>query len=278
MTPYDVGMAVVIAGGMAWGAWKGITWQVAGIASLVLGYVVAFPFSAQLAPHLPLEPLLARGLALLVSYVAVSFGVFMVAWSIRATLRRLRFEAYDRHLGMMLGGVEGVILGLVATIVALSVAPGSRATILVSPTGKLVERGLRAARPLVPVELSDMLNPVFEILDPDAPGPSIGGRTSGLEVTGDVAGPIVDEIEDRGAELGRRAGKRIGRSLGVASGGANGPGKPTRRWRPSDRALPGPQADRLGGDRRRGQDLDRRGPRARQRPIGAAQATADEQR
>ena len=44
---------------------------------------------------------------MLVSYAAVSGGVFLVAWLIRATLRRWKFEAYDRHLGMILGGAMG---------------------------------------------------------------------------------------------------------------------------------------------------------------------------
>ncbi len=50
MTAYDAAMAGVVIGGMAWGAWRGIIWQVASIASLVLGYSVAHPLSGQLAP------------------------------------------------------------------------------------------------------------------------------------------------------------------------------------------------------------------------------------
>ena len=49
MTPYDAAMAGVIVAGMVWGAFRGITWQLASIASLVLGYSVAHPLSGQLA-------------------------------------------------------------------------------------------------------------------------------------------------------------------------------------------------------------------------------------
>lgn len=226
MTPYDIAMIAVILVGMAWGAWKGITWQLAGIASLVLGYVVAFPLSAQLAPKLPGEPLVARGAALLACYVAVSLGVFLVAWSIRSTLRRLRFEAYDRHLGMMLGGLEGLIVGLVVTIVVLSVAPGSRASILASPTGKLVHRGLEAARPAVPAELREKLEPVWDAID-GAPTRVARGRDAAAE---ELAGSISDELEDRGADLGRRAGERIGRALDPSDEDGRGRTGTARRW------------------------------------------------
>src|SRR5258708_7960795 len=104
MTPYDAAMAGVGIAGMVWGALRGITWQLASIASLVLGYSVAHPLSGQLAPHFPGDPVVARSLAMLAVYAGVSGGIFLVAWLVRATLRRLKFEAFDRHLGMVLGG------------------------------------------------------------------------------------------------------------------------------------------------------------------------------
>ena len=54
MTIYDGIMLGLVVAGMAWGAWKGITWQAASLASLFLGYLVAFP-SAGLAVGLALD-------------------------------------------------------------------------------------------------------------------------------------------------------------------------------------------------------------------------------
>src|SRR5215208_4215519 len=125
MTPYDAAMIGVMVAGMVWGAWRGITWQLASIASLILGYVFAHPLSAQLAPHFPGEPVVARALAMLVAYAIVSGGVFAVAWLIRATLRQLKFEAYDRHLGMVLGGLEGAMVGIVVTLFVSSLVPST---------------------------------------------------------------------------------------------------------------------------------------------------------
>ncbi len=87
MSPYDLAMIGVVIAGMIWGALRGITWQLASIASLVLGYAISFPMSSQLAPHFPGEPVVARALAMLTLYVAVSGGIFLAAWSIRTILR-----------------------------------------------------------------------------------------------------------------------------------------------------------------------------------------------
>src|SRR4051794_10421029 len=150
MTIYDAAMVGIVVAGMVWGTWRGITWQLASIASLVLGYLVAHPLSEQLAPRFPGEPVVARALAMLVIYAAVSGGVFLAAWIVRATLRQLKFEAFDRHLGMVLGGLEGALIGLVGTLFVVSLAPQTRSPIFTSPTGQLVGQVMAALGPVLP--------------------------------------------------------------------------------------------------------------------------------
>jgi membrane protein required for colicin V production len=142
---------------MIWGAVRGITWQVASIASLVLGYAVAFPLSGQISGYFPGTPIVARALALLASYVAVSGGIYLIAWSIRAILREWKFEAYDRHLGMLLGGAEGALLGVVGTVFVISLAPATRHPILTSHAGVVVGQVLNAVQPALPGEVRTML-------------------------------------------------------------------------------------------------------------------------
>jgi uncharacterized membrane protein required for colicin V production len=161
MTPYDGLMVGIIVAGMIWGALRGITWQVASLASLVLGYALAFPLSGQLAPYLPGQPIVARAVALLLTYIAISGGIFGVAWVIRTTLRTLRFEAYDRHLGMLLGGMEGAIVGSVVTVFVLSVAPSTRGPILGSPSGRLLGQVLNRVQPILPGEVRAELEPFW---------------------------------------------------------------------------------------------------------------------
>lgn len=161
MTIYDAVMVCLVVAGMIWGAFRGITWQLASIGSLVLGYVVAFPASGELARHFPGEAVVARALAMLVVYVVVSGGVFGVAWLVRTTLRKLKFEAYDRHLGMLLGGAEGALLGTIGTLFVLSLAPQARNGILTSYSGTVVSTVLNAVQPALPGEIRTVLAPFW---------------------------------------------------------------------------------------------------------------------
>lgn len=159
LTIYDAAMAGVVVAGMIRGAWSGVTWQLASITSLVLGYVVAHPLSAQLVPYFPGDPVIARSLAMLAVYAGVSGGVFMVAWAIRATLKKMKFEAFDRHLGMILGGMEGALLGIVATFFVVSLSPKMREPIFSSPSGHIVGNVMNALGPVLPSEARKALAP-----------------------------------------------------------------------------------------------------------------------
>ncbi len=161
MTLYDATMAGLVLAGMVWGAWRGIIWQLASISSLVLGYLVAHQVSPQVAAHFPGEPVVARAQAMLAIYVAVSGGVFLVAWMLRSTLRQLRFLAFDRHLGMLMGGLEGALLGLVGTLFVVSMDPRARTPIFASPTGRVVCQVMNQVGPVLPAEAREVLAPFW---------------------------------------------------------------------------------------------------------------------
>ncbi|WP_337172954.1 CvpA family protein [Paludisphaera sp.] len=161
MTIYDGVMAAVLIAAMARGAWRGITWQLASIGSLVLGYLFAYPISALIAPRLSGAPEAARAMSMGVAYVAVSCAVFGLAWMVRGTIRKMKFDAYDRHLGMMLGGVEGVAVGILGTMLVVSVAPGTRTPIFTSASGKVVNGIVGHVGPILPSEVRAALAPYW---------------------------------------------------------------------------------------------------------------------
>jgi membrane protein required for colicin V production len=219
MTAYDAAMAGLIVAGMVWGAWRGVTWQLASIASLVLGYSVSHPLSGPLAAHFPGEPVVARALAMLAVYAAASGGVFLAAWVVRATLRKLQFEAYDRHLGMLLGGVEGAVLGLVVTLFVVSLAPQTRAPIFASPSGKVIGRLMSALGPVLPSEVRDALAPFWS---PDGSGAAAGAEAVADQDKGSSGPAQRDPAPGTGSlkDLIAEGEDRIGRA--VADGAARG--------------------------------------------------------
>jgi membrane protein required for colicin V production len=162
MTVYDAAMLGLVLLGMIWGAWKGAVWQAAGLISLALGYSVAHPHSIQLASSMPgSDPLTRRMGAMLLLYVLTSGGVFMVAWMIRSFLRKIRLQAYDRHLGMLLGGAGGAAAGLVGTLFVTSMAPDTRPMIFHSVSGKLAARALATLETRLPAEARAELAPFW---------------------------------------------------------------------------------------------------------------------
>lgn len=162
LTIYDAVMAGAVVAGMIWGAWRGVTWQLASIASLILGYIVSHQMSPQLASQFGTDPVISRTLAMMAIYATVSGGVFLVAWGFRAILRKMKFEAFDRHLGMLLGGMEGTILGVVVTFFVVSLAPQTRDPIYSSTSGKLVAAFIDAVGPTFKAETGDALAPFVE--------------------------------------------------------------------------------------------------------------------
>jgi membrane protein required for colicin V production len=161
MTIYDAAMAVVLVGGLIRGAWRGITWQLASIGSLVLGYLFAYPISAQIAPLLPGPAEATRAMSMAAAYAVVAGGVFAVAWMVRGAIHKLKFDAFDRHLGMMLGGVEGAAVGILLTLLVVSVSPNTREPIFSSPSGKVVATVMNALGPVLPGEVRRILEPFW---------------------------------------------------------------------------------------------------------------------
>ncbi len=182
LTIYDAAMAGVIVAGMIWGCWRGVTWQIASIASLVLGYMVSHQLSPQLAPQFGADPVVSRTLAMITIYALVSGAVFLVAWTFRAILRKMKFEAFDRHLGMLLGGMEGALLGILVTFFVVSLAPQTRDPIYSSPSGKLVAKLIDAVGPTFKKETGDALAPFLE-------------ESKQATWTADKAAPLLPAIE-----------------------------------------------------------------------------------
>ncbi len=240
MTPYDAAMLIVIVAGMVWGALRGVTWQLASLGSLVLGYSISHAFSAPLAPYFPGEPVVARALAMISLYAAVCCGIFLAAWTLRATLRRMKFESYDRHLGMLLGGLEGTFLGLVITLFVVSLAPQTRGPIFASPTGKAVGLLMSVLGPVLPSEARGVLAPFWAnpedptlVNQAPAPVPPMPRLTAVVEPgTRDAAttpASLSGFLQDQETRIGKTIADEATRGIRQAVSGGGDDGTVERR-------------------------------------------------
>ena len=125
MDMYDIFMLVVLAGATLFGAWKGVAWQLASLASLVASYLVALRWSEP-SPifrrrALCLEPV--RGDAGL--YAACSLVIWSLFRLVSTWINRVQLRDFDHQLGAVLGAAKGVLWCVVITFFAITlVGPG----------------------------------------------------------------------------------------------------------------------------------------------------------
>ena len=163
ITIYDLIMLVLVLYA-AWSGWsRGMAWQVAPIASLVLAYIFAVPLSITLAPRFG-EPPLNRLFALVALYAAISLAVYLVVRSFRGSLEKLRLEEFDRHLGLILGGVKGVLFTIAITLGLVSLFPSIRPTILESESSTIAARILHTIYPILPAAAIEVIDPYVKHL------------------------------------------------------------------------------------------------------------------
>lgn len=160
MQTYDMLMLVVLVGTTLFGFWKGMAWQIASLASLVVSYYAALRFSTQLAPifgeHAPLN----RFVAMLAIYVATSFVIWMVFRLVSQIIDRVKLESFDRQLGAMLGLAKGVLLCVAITFFAVTLLPPSQGEAIVSTkSGRYIVALLNKTHSVVPPELHEVIDP-----------------------------------------------------------------------------------------------------------------------
>jgi len=103
---YDIVMLTVLGFATLFGFWKGMTWQLASLASLVLSYFLAVRFSEQLAPLFGTSAPWNRFIAMLAIYIGTSIGVWL-ACRLVAGLRlrevgEIHREAADHRAGRVM--------------------------------------------------------------------------------------------------------------------------------------------------------------------------------
>ncbi|MFN8855443.1 MAG: CvpA family protein [Planctomycetaceae bacterium] len=162
---YDALLLLILLYNTWRGAARGVTWQLAGIAAILLCFLFAAPLSISVAPMISLDPPLNRYVAMLAIYLAFSLGSFAVARMIRSLLESLRFQEYDRHLGGVMGFLKGATLCLVMTFFVVTLSESAREKVLRSPGGRLAGYLLYKSAGVLPQEIDGFLSPHFRKIE-----------------------------------------------------------------------------------------------------------------
>src|SRR5579863_10257347 len=127
---YDLITLIILMYSMFRGAMKGIVWQLATIAALLMCFFFAGTGSMILAPFIRVEEPLNRWIAMFVLYLIFSFISFGVARGLHEMIEKMKIEALDRHLGAILGLVKGGMFSIFLTFFLVTLSHAARETVI----------------------------------------------------------------------------------------------------------------------------------------------------
>ncbi len=153
----------------AWrGASKGMIWQLATIAGIIVCFVFAETVSVAVSPFLGIEAPLNRWVAIFGLYIVSSFAAFALARSLRGGLEKVKLDDFDRHLGGIFGLVKGVVFVLVLNFFAVTLTEQSREMVFHSQSGYYSAVLFQQISPVLPAELKQVLAKFEAEFNPNA--------------------------------------------------------------------------------------------------------------
>jgi membrane protein required for colicin V production len=184
MQAYDLIMLIVLGMSTIFGAIKGLAWQVASLASIVVSYFVAYRYRFQVAEMIEAKPPWNMFLAMLLLFVGTSFVIWVAFRLMSGFIDRIRLKDFDRHLGAVFGFGKGLIFCLLITMFAMTLlGPAQQAAICQSRSGFAITAALDKGLGVLPSEIHEVVGPYLARLDDQL-------RQHRVEQEGDDPSPI----------------------------------------------------------------------------------------
>ncbi len=156
---YDLVMIGILAVASVLGYFKGIVWQLAWIAGIFASSFVAFRYGTPLASFFGQQAPWNRLAAMLALYAATSIAVWLIFRVISGAINAVHLSAFDHQMGLLLGMAKGVLLCVVVTFFAVTLAPAYREQIVASQSGRLVAELIVRADVYLPKDVHETVDP-----------------------------------------------------------------------------------------------------------------------
>jgi membrane protein required for colicin V production len=162
MQTYDLLMLAVLAAATIFGFWKGLAWQIASLASLVVSYFAALKFADRIAPMVSDQAPWNKYMAMLIVYVGASFAIWMLFRVVAGAIDRVRMNEFDRQMGALVGFAKGVLLCIAITFFAVTILDQQRGQqISSSRSGQYIVQLIGKADAVVPPEIHKTIAPLL---------------------------------------------------------------------------------------------------------------------
>lgn len=166
MEIYDIIMLVILVVAVVFGATKGMAWQIASIAALVVSYLVAVQFSEPVATYIKVEPPLNKLAAMLLLYLGTSLAIWIGFGFVRSYIEKMSLKEFDRHAGALLGAITGVLLCVSLTLFAVTMLEDEqRQYVTRSKSGLYITQGINEFQSAFPPAVHEALAPYIQKLN-----------------------------------------------------------------------------------------------------------------
>jgi membrane protein required for colicin V production len=167
MAGYDLIMCAIAIVAILFGAWKGLAWQVAWIATLTIGSLLAVQLRGDLAEQLTMVGPAGSYLAMAIVFAVVATMIWLIYRIFMSWIRRQGLARFDRRAGAACGIINGLLLCIVVTLVGLSLSgPSGRSRITESQSGRWITSLLVRSNSYLPGDVQQkvqrLLQPVEE--------------------------------------------------------------------------------------------------------------------
>ena len=160
---YDLFMVLVLVGATIFGFWKGMAWQIASLASLVVSIFVAAKFRNQLAPMFGQQAPMNQFAAMLAIYAGSSFVIWMAFRFVSGAIDKVKLQAFDKQMGALFGFAKGVLMCVAITFFAITLLPQVQGQAIVnSKSGHYIVAFLNQAETMVPPEYHQAIVPYLD--------------------------------------------------------------------------------------------------------------------
>lgn len=166
MSSYDIAMLILFGGAAFFGYQRGFMRQVASIASIVIGYLVAINFREPMSKVITAEEPWNKIAAMAILFVATSMLIWSIYASAQKSLKRMELKGFDHQLGGLLGAAKGALLCCLVTMFAVSLlGPRVHQSVHESKSGYIVVRSIYQVAGIIPREIWPYIDPHFQRFD-----------------------------------------------------------------------------------------------------------------
>lgn len=166
---FDLVVLILVGFSTIRGAWRGFAWQVASLASLIVGTLAAVRLGPQVGARLSAQSPWNQYLGMLVVFVASALLIWMLFRWVSAVIDRLKLKDFDRQLGALFGAIKGLLLAGIIAFFGVTLSEGFREIVFSSRSGPVLTKLIEQSSTVLPLEVRKQVGGYLEEFQRERP-------------------------------------------------------------------------------------------------------------